>query len=306
MKKLIMSLVTVLVAVSAYAIETPTGFKQEKVQINGFKMNVYKGGQGPAVVLIPGMGETALWWAPAMKVLSKDYTVIVPDIRGGGQSEAPATGYTKVEMAGDIKALLDHYKIAKADIVGHDIGLMVAYAFAAKYPEMTTKLAVLDAFLPGVGPGDDIYNSPDIWHFRFHGTNAENLVKGREKQYLDHLWTSFSANPKTFPDADKNYFTKQYAADGHIRSAMAWFAAFPQDAKDNKELSKKQLLMPVLSIGGDKAMGDALAATMKVVAPDAQSVVLKNVGHWLMEEAPQATTDALVKFLKEPGKLSSN
>lgn len=282
---------------SLHAIEIPKGFRQEKIQINGFKMNVYKGGQGKPVVLLHGMGESALMWEPVMKALSSKYEIIVPDLRGGGLSEAPETGYTKVEMAADVKSLLDHYNINKAHIVGHDIGLMVAYAFAAKYPDSTQTLTVMDAFLPGVGPGDDIYNSPDIWHFRFYGKNAENLVKGREKQYLDHLWVSFSANPASFPDAKKNYFAKQYAAPGHMRAAMNWFKTFPQDAKDNKELSKTLLRMPVLSIGGEKAMGMPLAATMKIVAPHAEGITLKNTGHWLMEENPVATVEALETFL---------
>lgn len=305
MKKLILSSLVFFASLAVHAIDIPKGFKQEKVQINGFNMNVYKGGQGAPVVLLHGMGESALMWEPVMKALSAKYTLIVPDLRGGGLSEAPESGYTKVEMAADVKALLDKYGVKQADIVGHDIGLMVAYAFAAKYPEMTNKLVVMDAFLPGVGPGDDIYNSPDIWHFRFHGKDAENLVKGREKQYLDHLWVSFSADPKTFPNAKKDYFAHQYAAPGHMRAAMAWFKAFPQDAKDNKELAKNQLPMPVLSIGGEKAMGGPLAATMKIVAPHAQGITLKNTGHWLMEENPRATIEALERFLNEPNKMTA-
>lgn len=298
--QLLASIVTGLLTLSAAttnAIEIPKGFKQESITLPEFKMNVYKGGSGDAVVLIHGMGESALMWEPAMKSLISKYTVIVPDLRGAGLSEAPESGYSKVKMAEDVKALLDHYKISKANIVGHDIGLMVAYAFAAKYPDITKKLVVMDAFLPGVGPGDDIYNSPDIWHFRFYGKNAEELVKGREKQYLDHLWTSFSANPKTFPDAKKNYFAKQYAAPGHMRAAMAWFKTFPEDAKDNRELSKTKLTMPVLSIGGEKAMGNPLAATMKIVAPESKSITYPNVGHWLMEENPAQTVKDLEDFL---------
>jgi Predicted hydrolases or acyltransferases (alpha/beta hydrolase superfamily) len=297
MKNLIISSLLVFSSIAAHAIDIPKGFKQEKVQINGFNMNIYKGGQGEPVVLLHGMGESALMWEPVMKALAAKYTLIVPDLRGGGLSDAPETGYSKVEMAADVKVLLDHYGIPQAHIVGHDIGLMVAYAFAAKYPQSTKTLVVMDAFLPGVGPGDDIYNSPDIWHFRFYGKNAENLVKGREKQYLDHLWTTFSADPKTFPEAKKDYFSRQYAAPGHMRAAMAWFKAFPQDAKDNRELSKKQLPMPVLSIGGEKAMGAPLAATMKIVAPQAEGLTLKNTGHWLMEENPKATIEALDQFL---------
>jgi pimeloyl-ACP methyl ester carboxylesterase len=298
MKTLLLTALTLLASLSAQAIEIPKGFTQEQVQLSEFKMNVYKGGSGDPVVLLHGMGESALMWEPAMKSLVSKYTVIVPDLRGGGLSEAPESGYTKAEMAEDVKELLDHYGIKKSHIVGHDIGLMVAYAFAAKFPEATTKLVVMDAFLPGVGPGDAIYNSPDIWHFRFYGASAENLVKGREKQYLNHLWNTFSANPKTFPEAKKNYFAKQYAAPGHMRAAMAWFKAFPKDAEDNRELSKTTLTMPVLSIGGEKAMGGPLAATMKIVAPQAQGITYPNVGHWLMEENPAETVRDLEAFLK--------
>jgi pimeloyl-ACP methyl ester carboxylesterase len=304
MKKLLLLSALLLSGIAAHAIDIPKGFKQEKVEINGFKMNVYRGGTGSPVVLLHGMGESALMWEPLMKSLAGKYNFIVPDLRGAGLSEVTESGYTKTAMADDVKALLNHYGIAKADIVGHDIGLMVAYAFAAKYPQMTTKLVVMDAFLPGIGPGDEIYNSPDIWHFRFYGKNAENLVKGREKNYLDHLWTTFSANPKTFPDAKKNYFAKQYAVPGHMRAAMEWFKAFPQDAKDNKELSKTPLTMPVLSIGGAKAMGGPLAATMKIVSPNSQSITFENVGHWLMEENPKATIEALDNFLAGPGRVS--
>lgn len=261
-------------------------------------MNVYKGGTGRAVVLLHGMAESALMWEPAMKELVSKYTVIVPDLRGAGLSDAPASGYSKVEMAEDIKTLLAHYDIQKADIVGHDIGLMVAYAFAAKYPEMTNKLVLMDAFLPGVGPGDEIYNSPEIWHFRFYGSSAEALVKGREKQYLDHLWTTFSANPGSFPEGKKDYFAEQYAAPGHMRAAMSWFKAFPRDADDNRVLSKNQLTMPVLSIGGEKAMGGPLAATVKLVAPQAKTITYPGIGHWLMEENPAQTVKDLQAFLE--------
>lgn len=298
MKRLLLAALMLLTTHSAHAIDMPKGFTREQVALPDFKMNVYKGGSGDPVVLIHGMGESALMWEPAMKSLLQNYTVIVPDLRGAGLSEAPESGYSKAEMATDVKALLDHYQIKSAHIVGHDIGLMVAYAFAAKYPEATRKLVVMDAFLPGVGPGDAIYNSPDIWHFRFYGPSAEALVKGREKQYLNHLWTTFSANPKTFPEAKKNYFAKQYAAPGHMRAAMAWFKSFPKDAEDNRELSKTQLKMPVLSIGGEKAMGGPLAATMKIVAPQTKVLIYPNVGHWLMEENPAQTVKDLEDFLK--------
>lgn len=298
MKKLTLFLAFILTTSIAHAINIPKGFQKETVQLPGVKLNVYKGGSGEPLVLLHGYAESALMWHQAMERFSDHYTVIVPDLRGSGLSEVTKQGYTKVEMAADIKNLLDHYKISKANIVGHDIGLMVAYAFAAKYPESTIKLAVLDAFIPGVGPGDDIYNSPDIWHFRFHGKVPEQLVKGHEKLYFDSLWSGFSADPKTFPNAKKDYFAKQYAAEGHMRAGFEWFKALPQDAKDNKVLAKNKLQMPVLSVGGEKSMGQALADTVKLVAPHAKTIVLPNTGHWLLEENPKATLQALEDFLK--------
>lgn len=287
-----------MISLSAQAIEIPKGFIQEKIQTNDTRLNVYKGGKGDAVVFLHGYAESALMWEVAMKEFSKNHTVIVPDLRGGGLSDTAESGYTKTNMAKDVKGILDHYKITNATIVGHDIGLMVAYAFAAKYPTVTKQLVVMDAFLPGIGPGDDIYNSPNIWHFRFNGPFAEKLVKGREKVYLDALWTGFSANPKTFPDAKKNYFASQYAAKGHMKAGFEWFKAFPQDAIENKELAKTKLEMPVLVIGGEKAMGAPLLASLKLVANDVQGVILPNTGHWLMEENTEETMKALKNFVK--------
>lgn len=295
--KMVLASLALSATFSSHAIDIPKGFTQETVQVPGVKLNVYKGGRGDPLVLLHGYAESALMWEGVMKKISDKYTIIVPDLRGAGLSEVTESGYRKAEMARDVKALLDHYKIDKARIVGHDIGLMVAYAFAAQYPAATQKLVVMDAFLPGVGPGDDIYNSPDIWHFRFHGAPAEKIVKGREKIYLDALWTGFSADPKSFPDAKKNYFAKQYAAPGHMKAGFEWFKAFPQDAIDNKELAKTKLTMPVLVIGGEKAMGVALSASMKLVASDVQSVTIENTGHWLLEESPEATIEALAEFL---------
>ena len=296
--KLILASLLLTLGAQAQAIEIPKGYTQEKVQIPGLKMNVYKGGSGEPLILLHGYAESALMWAPAMERFQKQYTVIVPDLRGAGETEVTEAGYSKASMARDIKALMEHYKIKKARIVGHDIGLMVAYAFAAQFPEATEKLIVMDAFLPGVGPGDDIYNSPDIWHFRFHEPFAEKLVQGREKIFLDALWTGFSADPKTFPDAKKNYFAKQYAQPGRMKAGFEYFRTFPEDAIDNRKFAATPLPMPVLVIGGEKAMGVPLAATMKVVSPKSQAVVLVNTGHWLMEENPKAAIDAMESFLK--------
>jgi pimeloyl-ACP methyl ester carboxylesterase len=293
-----LTLISMLIfAVNVSAMDVPKGFKQEKVKINGISYNIYKGGTGAPLLLIHGYAQSALMWSPAMTALKDHFTIIVPDIRGIGETEATKDGYDKLTVAGDMVKILDHYKVEKARVVGHDIGLMIAYALAAKYPTRVEKLVVMDAFVPGVGPGEAIYNSPDIWHFRFHGEGAEKLVAGREYIFLDSLWSGFSADPKTFSESDKKYYVSQYGRQGRMKASLEYFRTMPQDAKDNQELAKTKLPMPVLVIGGEKSMGQALADTMKVVSDNLKVVIVQNSGHWLLSEKPKETIEALKNFL---------
>lgn len=300
------SALCLLMGSASLAKSIPAGFKKEVVHVNGVAFNVYRGGRGEPLLLLHGFGQSALMWTPVMKDLKDKYTIIAPDLRGAGLSDAPTDGYEKVTMATDMKKILEHYNISKARVVGHDIGLMVAYAFAAKYPESTEKLVVMDAFVPGVGPGDAIYNSPDIWHFRFNGPYAEALTKGRERVLLDGVWEVFAAKPHSISEADKKYYTAQYARPGRIRAAFGWFKAMPQDAKDNKELSKKKLTMPVLALGGEKSLGQALFDTMKEAAVSPQGHIVQGCGHWMLEECYGETIKTLDQFLSAPSQNISN
>jgi len=182
--------------------------------------------------------------------------------------------------------------------VGHDIGLMVAYAYAAQFPSETEKLVVMDAFLPGVEGGDAVYNNPNLWHFRFHGPTPEALVKGRERMYFDYYWNDFAADKNhSLPEADRAAYAAAYARPGRMKAGWAYFSSFPQTAKDFVQLSQTKLTMPVLSIGGEKSLGEVLGQQMKLVATDVTVIVLKNAGHWILEEQPKETTEALLKFL---------
>ena len=197
-----------------------------------------------------------------------------------------------------IHALVRSLGVEKARVVGHDIGLMVAYAYATQFPAETEKLAVMDAFLPGVAGWEPIYNDPNIWHFRFNGPYPEALVKGRERTYFEYFWNVFAADKThSIPEADRKAYTEAYSRPGRMRAAWAYFASWPELAKDFAQLSQTKLTMPVLSIGGEKSLGNELAEQMKLVASDVTVVVLKDTGHWIMEERPKETTDALVKFL---------
>ena len=137
-------------------------------------------------------------WAPMAEDLARDHTVVVPDLRGLGLSSKPAAGFDKKTQAGDVAGVLDALKIERADLVTHDIGNMVGYAFAAQHPDRVTRFVLIDAPLPGIGPWEEILKNPLLWHFRFGGPDMERLVAGRERIYLDRFWNEFSATPSRF------------------------------------------------------------------------------------------------------------
>ena len=277
----------------------PASFKTRTISTNGAQIFVRVGGQGSAVVLLHGYGETGDMWAPLAARLARDHTVIVPDLRGMGLSSHPAGGYDKKTQAGDVAGVLDALKVDKVELVTHDIGNMVGYAFAAEQPERVTKFALLDAPLPGVGPWDEILKSPLLWHFRFGGPDMERLVKGRERIYLDRFWNEFSADPKSFDEASRRHYARLYALPGAMHSGFEQFKAFDQDAVDNKAfLAKGMLPMPVLAVGGEKSFGPTMAVVMRAAATNVQELVIPQSGHWLMEEQPTATVTAIVDFLQ--------
>jgi pimeloyl-ACP methyl ester carboxylesterase len=266
--------------------------------VDGVRLHYLTAGKGPAVILLHGYAETSRMWRPILPVLAERFTVIAPDLPGIGDSAIPADGLDMKSAAMRIHGLARKLGVEKARVVGHDIGLMVAYAYAAEFPAETEKLAVMDAFLPGVEGWEPIYNSSAYWHFRFHGPTPEALVKGRERTYFEYFWNDLAADKnRSLPEADRAAYAEAYARPGHMRAAWAYFASFSQTAKDFALLAQTKLTMPVLSIGGEKSLGEALAQQMKLVASDVTVVVVKGSGHWIMEERPKETIEALVKFL---------
>ena len=250
------------------------------------------------MILLHGYAETSRMWIPILPELTRRFRVIAPDLPGIGDSAIPADGIDMKTSAIRIHALVRSLGVPKARVVGHDIGLMVAYAYAAMYPSETEKLVVMDAVLPGVGRGETFYNDPRNWHFRFNGPTPEKLVQGRERTYFEHYWNDFAADgTHSIPETDRQAYTAAYARPGRMRAGWAYFVSFLQAAKDFGELSRKRLTMPVLAVGGDKAAGEFLAEQMKLVADDLRVVIIKNSGHWLMEEQPPATRKALLEFL---------
>ncbi|MFL4991608.1 MAG: alpha/beta fold hydrolase [Microvirga sp.] len=299
----IMALGAAAIALPAAAQgQFPAEIRTQEIAANGATIHVRVGGTGPAVVLLHGYGETGDMWAPLAEDLVRDHTVVVPDLRGLGLSSKPETGFDKKTQAGDVAGVLDALKIDRADLVTHDIGNMVGYAFAVQHPERVRRFVLIDAPVPGIGPWEEILKNPLLWHFRFGGPDMERLVEGRERIYLDRFWNEFSAVPSRFSEAAREHYAKLYALPGAMHSGFAQFAAFDQDAVDNKAFlaAKGKLGMPVLAIGGEKSFGPMMATVMRFAASDVTEGIIPDSGHWIMEENPKATSVMVRSFLSSP------
>src|SRR5258708_21906324 len=268
-------LAVALFAVATVSSQTPpslpSSFQAKTIHSpEGADIFVRWGGSGPVVVLIHGYAENSDSWAPLAADLMKDHTVVVPDLRGIGRSSKPAGGYDKKTQARDMRAVVTSLGYDKTFVVAHDIGNMVAYAYAATYPDKVEKLVVMDAPIPGIGPWSEILQNPGVWHFNFHGPDAERLVAGRERIYFDRIWNDFTGDPGQPDEATRNFFAATYAQPGGMRAGFAQFTAFSQDAKDNKAFEQTKLTMPVLAGRGGKAIGPLQCAGLRHVSTSAQ------------------------------------
>jgi pimeloyl-ACP methyl ester carboxylesterase len=299
-------LTTVLASMTWLALAAPSsaqeldfpGFTVRDIALNGVTIHVRSGGSGPATVLLHGYGETGDMWSPLAAELSRDRTVIVPDLRGLGLSSKPAAGFDKKTQADDVVGVLDALNVGRADVVAHDIGNMVAFQFAVRYPERIGRLVLIDAPVPGVGPWEEILKNPLLWHFRFGGPDMERLVAGRERIYLDRFWNEFSASPDRFSEAARRHYAALYALPGAMHSGFAQFAAFDQDAIDNRAfLAHSRLKLPILAVGGQKSFGPTMATVMRAAGDDVTEGIVPDSGHWIMEENPQATIKLVRGFL---------
>ena len=286
----------------------PPDFRTQNIETNGTTLHVRVGGDGPVVVLLHGYGETGDMWASMAADLVRDHRVIAPDLRGLGLSAKPRGGFDKKTQAGDVAGVLAALAVEQIDLVAHDIGNMVAFQFAAQQPERVRRLVLIDAPVPGVGPWDEILKNPLLWHFRFGGPDMERLVAGRERIYLDRFWNEFSADPAKFGEAARVHYAQLYALPGAMHSGFEQFAAFDQDAADNRGwlATGARLRMPVLAVGGEKSFGTTMAAVMRAAAIDVHEAIVPGSGHWIMEENPQATITLVRDFLAESDVRQKN
>jgi len=281
------------------AARLPKGFTEKSANVDGVTIRYKTGGQGPVVVLLHGYAQTSHMWRPLLPLLATSHTVIAPDLRGAGGSARPPAGYEKKTLAKDIRGLVRQLGYQHVTVVGHDIGLMVAYAYAGQYPSEVGKVVLMDAFLPGVGSWKDVWLLRDLWHFHFYGKTPLALVKGRERIYFEHFWNDFAADKtKSVPEADRRIYAAAYARADGMRAGFEYFKAFEQDAKDFAVFSATKLGMPFLVLTGEKASGTFLIQQAQIVATNVSGTVVKGAGHWLMEEATDQVVPAIVAFLK--------
>ncbi len=267
--------------------------------VNGVRIHYLKSGSGKTpLVLIHGFGDDARMWLPLFTDFGKDYTIIAPDLRGLGQSSREKTGYDKKTAAVDLHELVKSLGYKDIYLVGHDIGMMVAYAYAAQFPAEVKKLALLDAPIPGVGDvWEKIYTTPALWHFHFvNSPIALELVNGRERIFLEHVWQSFGGDLAKFREEEKRLYAQSYAQPGVMRDAFEYFKAFePQDAADNRSFARTKLPMPLLVLEGEKGMNGVLAIQAALISDHVKAIRFPS-GHWLMEEKPAETSAALKDF----------
>lgn len=268
--------------------------------VNGVRLHYLIAGKGEPVLLLHGYAQNSHMWRPLIAELAKSHTVVAPDLRGFGQSSKPQNGYDKKTMARDVHALASSLGIRRASVVGHDIGLMVAYAYAAQYPNEVDRIVLMDAFLPGVGDWKTVWLLRDLWHFHFYGETPLKLVAGRERIYFEHFWNDFAADPKhSIPETDRRLYAAAYAQPGAMRAGFEVFRAFEQDAKDFGVFAQNKLTMPMLVLTGEKASGNFLIEQARLVNSNVEGVVIEDSGHWLMEEAPQQVLPRLVAFISK-------
>jgi pimeloyl-ACP methyl ester carboxylesterase len=297
--RLLIALAGIVVVVSVMPASAQAATIESRfAQVNGLRMHYLSAGTGGSpVILLHGYAQNSHMWRPLMAELGKTHRVIAPDLRGFGDTTKAESGYDKKTMAKDVHALARSLGIEKAGIAGHDIGLMVAYAYAAQYPAEVDRIALLDAFIPGVGDTTNLFLLKDLWHFHFYGPTPLALVKGRERIYFEHFWNDFAANPsKSVSEADRRLYARKYAQPGAMKAGMEVFRAFDQDAKDNAEFANTKLAMPMLVLGGEKSGGDFLISQGRLVAKDVDGVIITGSGHWLMDEAPTQVIPRLVAF----------
>jgi pimeloyl-ACP methyl ester carboxylesterase len=277
----------------------PAGFKHQMASADGINIHYVIGGTGEPLLLLHGFGQNWYMWSRLLPELSKHFTVIAPDLPGLGESDKPDSGYDKKTMSAHIHALVKQLGFQSVNLAGHDIGLMVAYAYAAQFGSEVKRLALMDALLPGVEPVWSQVKGSAWWFGFFSWPASGQLVAGREKDFLTNFWPLVGHVPHPFTTEETNEFIRAYSKQGATTGAFHWFGAFEKDAVDNKEFMKTKLKMPVLAMGGEYFGAAFLADHCKLVAENVKASNIKGSGHWIVQENTEQVQKDLLDFFTE-------
>lgn len=283
----------------------PEGFSSNKVRANGIDQYFITGGKGEALLLLHGFPQTSYEWFHIMIPLSEKFRLIIPDLRGAGNSDKPKSdvGYSKALIATDIYKLLEHLKVDNVSIAGHDIGGMVAYTFAQVYPKIVKKLVFIDFALVGYEPfWSKLNSSYNLWHFGFFQKNWALVVfKGNENVLVKNFIEELTYDPKRLDAKSLKLYSKYLKADNGLEGQFNYYKAFPQDTIDNEMYTKTKIKAPTLIISGEKSMGreNTMYNIFKnlVETEKLQNLIVQEAGHWVIEEQEKVVLSALLKFL---------
>lgn len=286
---------------SAIAGTESASYSHHKMFVNGFLMHYVTGGKGDPIVLLHGWPETSYEWRHVIpELIAHNYTIIAPDLRGFGDSEKPISGYDTKTLADDVYQLGNKLGFSKIYMVAHDWGGPVAYSYAAAHPEEVKKMVILDTLLPGFGyekAGN--FSQNGIWHFSFHAVRdlPERLIEGKEDVYLNWFY-DWTYNQTAITPEDREEYIRQYSKPGALRAGFEVYRAVFEDAEQNKQYAKVKLGMPILTIGGDAAIGNVTTTTFQRVANNVSGITLPNTGHFIPEERPKVLVNHILDFLK--------
>jgi pimeloyl-ACP methyl ester carboxylesterase len=286
--------------------EKKIDYTHYKTTVNGIQLHYVIGGddgQGDPIVLLHGWPQTWYEWRYIIpQLIANNYTVIAPDMRGLGDSEKPQTGYDKKTVAEDIYQLVKKLGYSKIYLVAHDWGGPVAYSYAAAHPQDVRKMVILDTLLPGFwveGAGN--FSPNGLWHISFHAVRdlPEKLIDGQENVYINWFYDHYSYNQSAITSEDREEYIKQYSKPGAMRAGFEYYRAIFEDAEQNKEYAAKQKLdIPILTIGGEAAIGNFTTISFQKVANNVTGITLPNTGHFIPEERPNFLTNQILDFFK--------
>lgn len=283
-------------------MEPPEGFERVDLAGNDETLTCMVGGEGPAMLLLHGWPQTAAEWKPVLPALSAEFTVHACDLPGVRESTNADGDHTKAGIAEDIHAAIAGAVGEPVHLVGHDIGMMVAYAYASAFPDEVATLTLMDAPLPGTDAYGAIAANPSAWHFAFHMVEEvpEAVVGNSTDLYIRHFMTELWADPAGPPDEVVAASVEAYEDPETLRTGFEWYRAFPQDAEDNAAKFATPLSMPVLALNaGAISPGPYVLEMMEPLATDVRGGAIEGAGHWLTEEAPDEVSFRILDFLAE-------